>query len=127
MNNIQKRFLLFLIGCIGLRSYLVYIATRYSDNAKIQNILTIITLLISIGFFTIYFTGIRKVGQETLGSEIWWNELRPVHGMLYLLFAVFSYQQKSFAWLFLLLDVIIGLLSFLIFHYNEGNFEKLIN
>ena len=32
MNTIQKRFALFLIGCIGLRSFLVYIAKTVDLN-----------------------------------------------------------------------------------------------
>jgi hypothetical protein len=124
MNDIQKRFLLFLFGCILVRSLLVYISKEYTQFLPL---LGYGALLISIGFFTIFFTGSRKTGRETFGAKIWWNNLRPVHGLLYLLFAVFAIQRKSYAWIFLLIDVIIGLSSFLVFHYREGNFSKLKN
>lgn len=126
MKDIQKRFLLFLIGCIGVRLSLVYVAKNYKDQKVVKNILLIFTLLVSVGFFFIYFTGIRKKGTETFGSDIWWNNLRPLHGFLYLLFAILLYQNKSYAWIVLLADVIIGLSAFLMFHYNEGNFSQLV-
>lgn len=126
MKDIQKRFLLFLIGCIGVRLSLVYVAKNYKDQKVVKNILLIFTLLVSVGFFFIYFTGIRKKGTETFGSDIWWNNLRPLHGFLYLLFAILLYQNKSYAWMVLLADVIIGLSAFLMFHYNEGNFSQLV-
>ena len=83
--------------------------------------------MISIGFFYIFITGSRVTGTETLGDKIWWNNLRPVHGLLYLLFAIYAYQGNKDAWVFLLVDVMLGLLSFLTFHYKEGNFSKLKN
>ena len=126
MNDIQKRFLLFLIGCIGVRLSLVYVAKNYKDQKVVKNILLIFTLLVSVGFFFIYFTGIRKKGTETFGNDIWWNNLRPLHGFLYLLFAILLYQNSSYAWMVLLADVLIGLSAFLMFHYNEGNFSQLV-
>lgn len=129
MNNIQKRFLLFLFGCIGLRLLLVYIAKNYDQFANkqlIKQLLLIFTVTVSIGFFTIFFTGMRKTGQETFGDKIWWNKLRPLHGFLYLLFAILFFQNKSYAWMILLIDVLIGLVSFLIFHYYSGSFNKLL-
>ena len=129
MNDIQKRFLLFLFGCIGLRLLLDYVAKNYEQFANkhiIKQLLLIFTITVSIGFFTIFFTGIRKTGQETLGDKIWWNKLRPLHGFLYLLFALLFFQNKSYAWMILLIDVLVGLVSFLIFHYYSGNFRKLL-
>jgi len=125
MNDIQKRFLLFLFGCIGARLLLVHVAKTYKEQ-NIKNILLIFTLLVSAGFFFIYFTGIRKKGTETFGSDIWWNNLRPLHGFLYLLFAILLYKNKPYAWMILLADVVIGLSAFLMFHYNEGNFSQLV-
>ena len=109
-----KRLLLFLIGCIGLRTALVFIA-KYGDKNMVF-LLACVALMISLGFFTIYFTGMRKTGPETFGDKIWWNDLRPLHGFLYLLFALFAFQQKSYAWVVLALDVIIGLTAFIVFH-----------
>jgi hypothetical protein len=124
MNTIQKRFLLFLFGCILVRSIFVYIAKTISLDYLPY--LGVLALLPAIGFFYIFLTKSRQTGQEVFGEKIWWNNLRPIHGLLYLLFAIFAIQKKSFAWIFLLIDVILGLSSFLIHHYTIGSFKQLI-
>ncbi len=71
----------------------------------------------------IFLTGSRKTGMETFGEKIWWNNLRPIHSMFYFLFAynaIIGNKQQS--WIFLLADVVFGLISFLIYHYVEGDF-----
>ena len=85
MNTIQKRFLLFLIGCIGLRSLFVVIAKNI--DIKFLPYLGYLALLPAIGFIYIYVTDSRKTGAETFGEKIWWNDLRPVHALMYGLFA----------------------------------------
>ena len=120
MNNIQKRFLLFIFGCIPVRLFLVFLAKRL--NIKYLPYLGYIALLPAIGFFYIFLTNSRKSGREVFGSRIWWNMLRPVHGLLYLLFAYKAIKKQKDAYLPLLLDVIIGLFSFLFYHYMSGNF-----
>ena len=114
MNDLHKRFLLFLFGCITLRCFLVFLAKGASKNLLLA--MGIIALLPAIGFFYLFFSGKRKVGSETFGAKIWWNNLRPVHGILYLLFAIYYIRGDRRAWVFLLIDVIIGLVSFLVFH-----------
>jgi len=123
MNNIQKRFLLFLFGCIGTRSLLVYIAK--TTNKTLLMFLGYLALLPAIGFFYLYFSGKRKTGPEVFGDKIWWNNLRPIHGILYSLFAYNAIIGNSNAWIYLLVDVIFGLTSFLIYHYYNGDFYKL--
>ena len=123
MNTIQKRFLLFLIGCIGTRSMFVYIAKNV-DTTYLRYI-GYLALLPAIGFFYIFFTGSRQTGSEVFGSKIWWNNLRPIHGLLYLLFAYNAIMGNKSAWIYLLVDVIFGLISFLTFHYYNGDFKQL--
>ena len=120
MNNIQKRILLFLIGCIGVRSLFVVFA-KYID-IKYLPYLGYLALLHAIGFIYIYLTGIRKYGPETFGDKIWWNNLRPIHATLYLLFAYNAIIGNKNAWIYLLADVVFGLISFLIYHYVKGDF-----
>ena len=125
MNTTQKRFLLFLIGCIGTRTLLVYLAKNVDKtNLKYMGYLS---LLPAIGFFYLFFTGSRKTGAEVFGDKIWWTNLRPVHGLLYLLFSYNAINGNLNAWLYLLVDVIIGLISFLGFHYYNNDFTKLYN
>ena len=123
MNTIQKRFLLFLIGCIGTRTLLVYFA-KNADTINLQYMGYLATLP-AIGFFYLYLTGARKTGGEVFGNKIWWNDLRPLHGLLHFLFAYNAINGNKSAWIYLLVDVIIGLISFTIFHYMNNDFTQL--
>ena len=125
MNTIQKRFLLFLIGCIGIRSLFVYLAKN--ANTNYLPYMGYLALLPAMGFIYLFLTGSRKTGAEVFGDKIWWNDLRPVHGLLYFLFAYNAINKNNGAWVYLLVDVIIGLTSFLWFHYYNGDFSKLVN
>jgi hypothetical protein len=75
-----------------------------------------LALLPAIGFLVIYSLGLRKSGAETFGAPIWWNDLRPLHGFLYLMFAWCAINGDRTAWLFLLVDVLLGLIGFVAFH-----------
>jgi hypothetical protein len=123
MNDTQKRFLLFLIGCIGTRSLFVYVAKNV--DVKYLPLLGYLALLPAIGFMYIYLTGSRKTGGEVFGEKIWWNDLRPIHSLIYFLFAYNAIIGNNKAWIYLLVDVIFGLSSFLIFHFKNGDFKKL--
>ena len=124
MNTTQKRFLLFLIGCIGTRTLFVFLA-KYASTPYLQY-MGYLALLPAIGFFYIILTGSRKTGAEVFGDKIWWNNLRPVHGLMYFLFAYNAITGNSSAWIYLLIDVMIGLASFLIFHYMNNDFKDLL-
>jgi hypothetical protein len=123
MNNIQKRFLLFIIGCIGTRSLFVYIAKNISIDYLPY--LGYLALLPFIGFIYIFLTGTRQTGAEVFGDKIWWNNLRPVHALLYGLFAYNAINKNVNSWIYLLLDVILGLLAFLSYHYINNDFSLL--
>jgi|TARA_B110000037_G_C16980283_1_gene448694 hypothetical protein len=124
MNNIQKRFLLFLFGCISVRYLFVIIAQKI--NKKYLPYLGFLALIPASGFLYIYFKGYRKKGGETFGQKIWWNHLRPVHALLYLIFAYLAINKNKNSYMPLLLDVILGLVSFLLYHYKSNNFKKLL-
>ena len=124
MNDLQKRFALFLIGCMGLRSLLVYIAK--TTDVKYLQLLGYLAIIPAIGFSYIFLTGSRKTGGEVFGGKIWWNKLRPVHAILYGLFAYNAINKNKQAWIYLLIDVIIGLISFIGYHYMEGDFTKIL-
>jgi len=124
MDNLHKRFLLFLIGCIGLRTLFVYIAKTIKP--KLLPILGIIALIPAIGFSYIYITHSRKTGGETFGQKIWWGDLRPIHALLYFTFAYMAITKDSRAWTILFLDVALGLTAFIIYHYNKGDFGKIL-
>ena len=121
MSDLYKRFLLFLVGCIGTRSLFAYLAKTQTAYLPYMGFLA---LLPAIGFTYIYATGSRKTGPEVFGEKIWWNDLRPVHALLYGLFAVAAIMGQKRAWIFLAIDVVLGLLSFVYHHYMAGDFSS---
>jgi hypothetical protein len=123
LNDLQIRFLLFLIGCIGIRSLFVIIA-KYS-NKKYLKYLGYFALLPAIGFMYIYLTGIRNTGLGAFGQKIWWNHLRPIHSVFYFLFAYNAIIGNNYAWIYLLFDVLVALISFLSYHYINGDFKRI--
>lgn len=115
MTPLQRRFVLFLVGCMGVRSLLVYAAATVPDPWL--KAMAIPAALIALGFASIYIGGFRRTGVETGGAPIWWNDLRPVHAALYALFAWAAWTgQRAVAWKLLLADLVIGLVAFLHFH-----------
>jgi len=124
MNNIQKRFVLFLFGCITTRLLFAFVS-KYIPITYLPW-LGAIALIPMFGWLYIYFIGKRNTGAEVFGDKIWWNNLRIIHALLYGIFAFYAFNKKRVAWIALLTDVIIGLISFLLYHYTSGNFAKLV-
>jgi len=123
MNSMQKRFLMFLGGCIPVRLFIVWLAK--TSPLKYLPYLGYIALLPAFGMLYLYFTGKRTSGPETQGAPIWWVPFRIVHGLFYFFFAFFAIYKIANAYQFLLADVFIGLCLFLWHHYNKGDFKKL--
>ena len=122
MDPLHKRFLLFLVGCIGSRSLFAY--TSKTIRLEYLPILGYLALVPAIGFLYIFATGSRKTGIEVGGGTIWWNWLRPVHALLYLTFAYEAISKNRDAWLYLAADVVIGLVAFLVHHAARGDFSS---
>lgn len=117
METKTKRYLLFIFGCIGSRLFLTLLAKNLENNNL--KLLAIITFLISISFLFIYFIGSKRADKqlEWAGEKkIWWNNLRIVHGSLYLLFSLMVFNNIKNAWLILLIDTMIGLIAWLNHH-----------
>lgn len=120
MLTLQQRFVLFLVGCIGTRSLFVYMAATLPLGWL--KAMAIPAAAIALGFAIIFLGGFRTTGLETGGKPIWWNALRPIHAILYALFAYFAWSgNRDMAWKLLLADVLIGLASFLTFHAAQGH------
>ena len=123
MNNTQKRFILFLLGCIPTRLLLVYLTKNIS--LEYLPIFGYVALIPAVGFIYLYLSGSRKTGPEVLGEKIWWDNLRPIHSLFYFTFAYNAIYKFKGAWVYLLYDVIFGLTSFLIFHYINNDLKNL--
>ena len=123
MNDMQKRFILFLGGCMVVRLLFTYAAYRVSvDNLRYLGYLALVPV---IGWLWIMFVSPRDTGDEVFGEKIWWKSLRPIHMVLYLLFSILAISGNKNAWVVLLVDTLFGLGAFLRHHYIEGNFSKL--
>lgn len=120
MLTINQRIILFLIPCIGSRLFIAYLAKYLSGFYSL--LLSLILFIIGSGFLIIYFTGIRKTGLETGGKLIWWNNIRPIHGLLYIIASLLLfYEHKCMSSKLLIIDTIFGLSAFLIYHIQNGN------
>ena len=118
MNSLQKRFVLFLVGCMGARSLWVYLASIASR--AVLKAMAVVAAAIALGFAVIYAGGLRQTGLETGGAPIWWNQLRPVHAALYASFAYSAWTgNRDVAWRLLLVDVLIGFVSFCGHHSGQ--------
>lgn len=112
-----KRFLVFLIGCMGSRFLLTYIVKII--NIDYLKYISFITGIIGLSFIYIYFFGSDLADKQLswVGEQkIWWNDLRIIHGSLYLLFSYMAFNQNKDAWLILLIDTLIGLVSWTKYH-----------
>lgn len=97
--------------CITVRLLFAYIASV--ANRRFLSILGYVAILPVLGFLYLYLSGVRnKTGA--FGEKIWWNSLRPVHALFYGLFAYFAITGNRNAWIFLLLDAMVGLGGFIL-------------
>jgi hypothetical protein len=131
LSPIQKRFIMFLLGCIPVRLFASWLAYYLSRNYKKGlKVLAGLAVLPVLGWLIIILFGLRKSGPETQGNPIWWNFMRPIHMLLYIIFIYLALSNKEKlqkkAWILLLIDALIGLIAFIIYHYIKGNFKKLI-
>ena len=107
---LNKRMIVFLVGCIGVRLLIALVARWVGKNANwALPFMGALALLVSVGFISIFLGDFRKVGREA-GGKIWWNDFRPIHGVMYLLFAIYAFKRRAYSWRVLLVDAIIGLL-----------------
>jgi hypothetical protein len=115
MNNLQKRYLLFLVGCIGTRVFIAYYAKMLTKEQL--PLAGAFAFVFALGWTYLYLSESRKVGFETFGDEIWWDKVRPIHITMYFIFAFMALNRARYAWVVLAADVILGLFLFLNHHF----------
>ena len=119
--SFKELFLLFIFVCMGIRLSMAYLAKRISG--KYLQLMGYIMTVPSFGFAYIYVTGSRNKGR--FDQKAWWNDLRPIHSVLYGLFAWNAINKRSYSWIFLFADAIFGLISFLTHYYSNGKIQKM--
>lgn len=120
----KQRILTFLLGCILVRSILVYLAFLFKqkNNTYLLNLLAAVCLVIGIPMILLYFGIGFKSAEKQLevwkddDPVVWWNNLRPFHGIMYTLFAVLTLLGYSNTWIILLIDVVVGFFAWNIHH-----------
>ncbi len=118
MSN-QNKLYLFLIGCIGTRTLLAFLAYKLSPEHLPY--LGFFAFLVGLGLIYNYLFDTRIVAPESSdeNNKVWWNNFRPIHGILYLLFAYFATVKDKNSYVFLVLDVLIALLLFVLYKTNN--------
>ncbi len=93
-----------------------FAAAAAKINTNYLPYLGALALIPVAGWIYILATGSRQTGLEA-GGYIWWNNLRPVHAAFYAGFAIAAFAKNSNAYLFLVADVILGLMAWLNHHF----------
>lgn len=107
--NTDSRIALFLTCCLSARIFLTLLAKN--GSSRVRNVLAVFTLIVSIGFMYQYIYNPTKPGA--FGGQPWWNKMRPVHALLYFLFALLVFLGKGdIAWIILAIDVVLGFINF---------------
>lgn len=100
---------LFLLGCIPVRLLLVYLSTIVPGK-----VMSLPLVLIGLGFLFLYFTNGRMNAPESSTGKTWWAKLRLFHGLLYMTAAVLAFNESKFVWVPLLIDVLFGLIAYIL-------------
>lgn len=110
------RWLLFLLGCIGVRLLFVIVA-KFASN-RVLPYLGYAALIPAAGMLYLWLTNSRMTGMEA-GGKIWWHSWRLAHSALYFAFAYAAINRDNKAYLYLATDVILALVLFFA-HYGFG-------
>jgi hypothetical protein len=114
MDNMYIRFLVFFLLCIPARLGIAYTSAKVSQS--VLQIMGLLMLIPAIGIFAIYHFGndAADAQLEWLGEKkIWWNNFRPLHGVMYMTFAIMAIRGDKNAWKAIAFDALIGSALFL--------------
>ena len=115
------RILLFIFICLPVRLLIAFFAKflqnnsiKYLQSSTIQYIFSLFTLIIGISFINNWFIN-KKVGG--FGGKVWWKNLRLIHGINFILYSILSIMNIKNAYKLLFMDVLIGLISFILNYF----------
>ena len=106
MKQNTKLLVIFLTACLTTRLLISYILWKI--NPKYLPLAGFVLIGIGLGFLYQTFNN-RKVGA--FGQKVWWHNLRPVHGLLYIIGGIMALNKDNNSYKIILLDTTIGLLS----------------
>jgi len=127
LNIVQIRFLVFIFICLGTRLGIAHYAKNASE--EVLNNMGKLAIIPAVGIIYIYIFGSKTAdGQLSWAGEdnVWWNSLRPIHGIIYALFAIMAIKGNTNAYKMLQLDSIVGLIAFINYLYSSGKINKLL-
>ena len=80
---------------------------------------------LSITYIFIFGSERADAQLEWLGEKkIWWNNLRPVHGLIWFIFSISALAKYKYSWAVLGFDTIFGLVAWILHTWfsNQTNF-----
>jgi hypothetical protein len=99
---------IFLLLCLPAR----YLLARYTSTVPDAHttILGAALAAVGIAFLYLFLSDSRLNAPEAGGSGTWWNRLRPIHGLLYLLGGILliAGYPKQYAATCLWIDLLVG-------------------
>ena len=104
---------MFLFGCIPSRFYWLIFSLNSQTHLKIAGLYC---FYLYLDFYTFTLLEHEKLA-ETIGAPIWWNHLRPVHALLYLVSAIMALQENKRAYMPIVIDTLFGLVAFTCYHF----------
>ena len=117
----NERIATFLVACIGIRLSFAILAYWIEKNEynNLRILIGIVGLVMSLSFLFIYFFGSETADRQLEvwkdeDRKVWWNKFRIIHGILYFLFAIFALTLTEGSYIFLGVDVTLGLILWLL-------------
>lgn len=101
--------------CIMIRlslAYGVYIVYKL----PIRYVFIVFYLLLSIGELYQNRVKTRKIGA--FNNKVWWDNLRPIHALLFLCTSIGLFYKYKYSYMFLLLDTFIGIVGYITNHLS---------
>lgn len=74
---------------------------------------TLAAALVAAGLLAAYDRRMVAFESTAPGGWVWWNDLRPLHALIWFVYAGLSASRVSLAWVALLVDAVVGGVAFL--------------
>jgi len=102
------------IICIFVRLSLAY-CVFFVQKMPIRYMFVLLYFILSIGALYQYIVKTRRIGA--FNNKVWWDNLRPIHSLLFLFTSIGLFYKYKYSYMFLLLDTLISILGFINNHY----------